>query len=128
MTSRALRATGATVVSLGLIIGLGACSSDSVKDNFCSEADTLKNLEFPEEPGELDKLVKKIDGIEAPDEIKDDWELLRSGIRDVAEITKLSEAGEEADQERIMEIAQNLDTEKLDEASDNVDEYIEKEC
>lgn len=74
-------ATVATVATVALLV-FGACSSDTAgSEAFCDATRTIANLgETSEIPPEVDTLVE-----EAPDEIKDAAETVRTGFEDAFE-------------------------------------------
>lgn len=127
--SRPLRAAGATIASFGLIVGLGACSSEVDVDKFCEQATEIETADAPEGPEDFAPMAEKINGITAPDDIEEDWAVLQSSYNDIADIMGDLDAddmeGAVAAQEELME---KIDTDRVNEAGENVDKYIAENC
>lgn len=127
--SRPLRVAGATIASFGLIIGLGACSSDADVEAFCSDGAAVAEQSMPQDAEGLAEFSKKLDSISAPSEIKDDWAVLQSSIKHMAEIFDgLDEQDPEQAAAALEELGEKVDTEKLDAAGTAVDKYINENC
>lgn len=127
--SRPLRAVGATIASFGLILGLGACSSDADVEKFCEQAKEIEEAEAPEGPEDITAMAEKINGISAPDDIKDDWTVLQESYSDLADIVgDLDQDDMEAAVAAQEEIVEKIDNEKITAAGDNVDKFTQENC
>lgn len=124
-----MRSAGATVAALGLIFGLGACSSDSDVKKFCQDGAALSEQDFPEDPEGLSKMADKVGEISAPDEIKDDWSVLQSTIRQMADgVSGIDEDDPEQAAKVYQDLAENVDMERFNEAGKAVGEYVDEHC
>lgn len=127
--SRPLRAAGATVASFGLIIGLGACSSDADLEKFCEQAKEVIDADAPQGPEDITAMAEKINGISAPDDIKEDWTVVQESYNEIAEITgDLDEDDMDAAIAAQEELAEKIDPEKLNKAGENVEKYTDENC
>lgn len=127
--SRPLRAAGASCASLGLIIALGACSSDSDTETFCAEGAALSEQTMPDDPEGMTEFSNRLNKISAPSEIKDDWAVLQTSIADLAELyAGLDEDDPENAMKVLSELGEKVDMEKLNDASESVGKYVDENC
>jgi hypothetical protein len=138
--------TPLAAIALGASL-LTACSGGS--DSYC---DTLKDSESTIDrldEGDFSVMGDLVDQIEqitdeAPDEVKEDWEVLRSSYTSL--IDALEEAGvsvdefaaavsgevpEDVDMEAlsgVLENVQALDTDRLEEAQEAIEQHAKDEC
>ncbi len=128
-TFRPLRAAGATIAAFGLILGLGACSSEPDAEQFCSEAKTVIEGEMPEKPEDAEAFAKKVKKIKAPKEIKGDWAVVQDLAGDLADLASKMDADNPeksvAAQEKLLE---KVESDKAQNAQKSIDEYMEKNC
>ncbi len=129
MTSRPLRAAGTTVAVLGLILGMGACSSDVDPETFCKEGKAAIESDQLDASEDMDAFAKKINEIKAPPEIKDDWGMLQQYLNNVASLgPKLQSEDPEVAEAAQAELMEKTDTEKMDAAEKSVSEYVNENC
>jgi hypothetical protein len=141
------------VAALGLCL-LTACGDDGGKaggssGDYCSdlkaavkEVDALKGGDFSDLEKTTDTMNELAD--EAPDEIKDDWEILVKGVEKLVDALKKAglddddmatlQSGEVPDDvdmtalQSLMTEIQALDTPEFQEAGDNINKHAKDEC
>jgi len=145
--------SAAAAAALGICL-LTACGSDDGDEagsggDYCSdlkdakkEVDALKGGDFSDLEKTTDAMNQLAD--EAPDEIKDDWEILVKGVQKLVDALKKAglddddmatlQTGEIPDGvdmaalQALMAEIEDLDTEEFQEAGDNINKHAKDEC
>lgn len=145
--------SAAAAAALGLCL-LTACGGDGggkagSGGDYCSdlkdakkEVDAIKGGDFSDLETTTDTMNELAD--EAPDEIKDDWEILVKGVEKLVDALKKAglddddmatlQSGEVPDDvdmtalQSLMTELQALDTPEFQEASDNINKHAKDEC
>jgi hypothetical protein len=149
---RILSAVAAAALGLSLLTACGDDGGDEAGDSsgdYCNdlkdakkEVDALKDGDFSDLQKTTDAMNKLAD--EAPDEIKDDWEILVDGVQKL--IDALKKAGLDDDDmatlqsgqipdgvdmaalQSLMTEIEALDTEEFQTAGDNINKHAKDEC
>src|SRR5690554_7820965 len=134
-TQRPRRVLTSIALSTILVGGLASCSSEASIDEFCEENVALNDAPVDEGAGpeaqiaNVRSVIERANEIEAPEEIKDDWETTITGFEeylaviedvDLADAEAMNAASEEG-------LAVLGDQEFLD-ASQRVDTFVTENC
>ena len=115
-------ASAAALLSVALLAG---CSGASV-DDFCEDQKALEDLMPTGESDDMsavaDELGDKIDAIEPPSEIEDDWKVLKEGS------LAMTDAMASGDTAEMGKISEEVLTDEYMEASERVDAFTQENC
>lgn len=123
-----------TTVAILLAGGLTACSGGGSVEDFCKDGKALTDGSALEDVDSSDPeaaksafadLVDQVKDIDAPDEIKGDWDTL------VTAFEGLNDGFQEADAddpEALAAVFEDFNTPEVQTASDNVSAYTEENC
>jgi hypothetical protein len=148
---RILSAAAAAALGICLLTACGSDDGDKAGSggDYCSdlkdakkEVDALKGGDFSDLEKTTDAMNELAD--EAPDEIKDDWEILVKGVQKLVDALKKAglddddmatlQTGEIPDGvdlaalQSLMDEIKALDTEEFREAGDNINKHAKDEC
>lgn len=124
----------AAVLALGLVAG---CSSDGSLEDYCKEGEALSSGDFaqdidPNDPDAMkaafDDIVTKVKDIDAPDEIKDDWNVLVDSVEKLNDGMKDLDLTNADDQAKFMELTTELNSDEVTAASDRVTTFNDENC
>ncbi len=125
MSTRAARWRGLVVAAAGVLLagtGLVACGGGDSAEDFCAVGDELNSLDPTSGELDADELQQALDDAvdAAPDEIKDDVELLRSTFEDV----------DFSDPEALSDpdMLEKLSDPKLADATEHLQTYTDENC
>ena len=129
-----------TVVATSVLAGstLVACSSDSSSSaaDFCkSGKNTFSDMEIDPTSSDFDadKIIKNINSINPPSEIKSDWNIVKEAAVDLLNVAKdidLSDPSKlDADAiQKITDAGNKMSSDSVEAASEKVQKYVDENC
>lgn len=127
-----------TVVATSILAGstLVACSSDSSAAEFCkSGKNAFSDMEIDPTSSEFDadKIIKNINSINPPSEIKSDWNIVKEAavglLKEVKDIDFSDPSKLDADAiQTITDAGNKMTSDAVTDASDKVQKYVDENC
>lgn len=128
MTTHKKRTSAVAGVTIVLVALLAGCSSDPIKDFCNSSADSsIEDLDFSD-PANFSTVLKELEKISPPAEIKDDWNTTLDAFEAIANATEGLEADSEEFTTALMEAVSDIDPEQIETSATNVSTFIAKNC
>lgn len=133
-TKNLLATSTAAVLSLGLVAG---CSSGGSLEDYCKDGEALSSGDFandidPSDPDAMkaafQDIVDQVKDIDAPDEIKDDWNVLVGSVEKLSDGMQDLDLTNADDQAKFMELTTELSTDEVTAASDRVTAFNDENC
>ncbi len=128
--SACLKTVGSIGVALGLVFGVSACSSDEEPD-ICSLSSELANADGSSKNVVADsrKIATKVNAVEAPAEIKDEWAVVVDYHSTLADkLDGAADDDQDAYTNAVIELGDTLDADEMNQASKKVTEYVDNNC
>lgn len=127
-------ASGAALLAVTLLAG---CSSGGDVEAFCTDAGAVvdgsflddSDVESQEDVAAVyDTALERIDEIDPPSDIKDDWEKTTEAMHTYLEGLSDLDPESETYMDEMQELTEGMDEDELTEASDNVEKFLDENC
>lgn len=124
----------AAVLFVGLLAG---CSGGGSVEDFCKDGKALSEGTFaddidPSDPEAMKSafsdIVAQVKDIDAPSEIKDDWDVLVGSVEKLNDGLQDLDLTDPDDQTKFMELSSELGSEEVTAASERVNTFTTEKC
>lgn len=133
-TKNLLVASTSAVLAVGLLAG---CSSSGSIEDYCKDGKALSSGNIAKDvdssdPNAMKKafsdVVSQVKDIDAPAEIKDDWEVLVGAVEKLSDGMKDLDLTNPDDQAKLTKLTSELNSTEVSKAGDRVDAFNTKNC